>query len=201
MMSQALKELSDYLGEVKGELFDSAEIAHDELTLLASPVTLIELMTFLRDDAQCQFVSFIDICGVDWPARPERFDVVYHLLSPRQNLRIRVKIMTSEDAPVPSLTAVYPGADWFEREAYDLFGILFTGHPDLRRILTDYGFEGHPLRKDFPLTGFVEVRYDDAVKRVVYEPVELREEFRNFDFLSPWEGTDYVLPGDEKAKG
>tara|TARA_R110002020_G_scaffold34066_11_gene103513 strand:- start:5825 stop:6430 length:606 start_codon:yes stop_codon:yes gene_type:complete len=201
MMSQALKELSDYLGEVKGELFDSAEIAHDELTLLASPVTLIELMTFLRDDAQCQFVSFIDICGVDWPARPERFDVVYHLLSPRQNLRIRVKIMTSEDAPVPSLTAVYPGADWFEREAYDLFGILFTGHPDLRRILTDYGFEGHPLRKDFPLTGFVEVRYDDAVKRVVYEPVELRQEFRNFDFLSPWEGTDYVLPGDEKAKG
>ncbi|OCW58693.1 NADH-quinone oxidoreductase subunit C [Hoeflea olei] len=200
-MSQALKDLSDYLGEAKGRLIDRAEIAFGELTLLTQPAKLIELMTFLRDDAQCQFVSFIDICGVDWPGRPERFDVVYHLLSPRQNLRIRVKVMTAEDAPVPSLTAVYPGADWFEREAYDLYGILFTGHPDLRRILTDYGFEGHPLRKDFPLTGFVEVRYDDEVKRVVYEPVELRQEFRNFDFLSPWEGTDYVLPGDEKAKG
>lgn len=200
-MSQALKDLSDYLGEAKGRLIDSAEIAFGELTLITQPAKLIELMTFLRDDAQCQFVSFIDICGVDWPGRPERFDVVYHLLSPRQNLRIRVKVMTGEDAPVPSLTSVYPGADWFEREAYDLYGILFTGHPDLRRILTDYGFEGHPLRKDFPLTGFVEVRYDDEVKRVVYEPVELRQEFRNFDFLSPWEGTDYVLPGDEKAKG
>tara|TARA_R110002020_G_scaffold224505_7_gene434037 strand:- start:3817 stop:4419 length:603 start_codon:yes stop_codon:yes gene_type:complete len=199
-MSQALRELSDYLREAKGRLFDGAEIAHGELTLMTQPAKLIELMTFLRDDAQCQFVSFIDICGVDWPGRPERFDVVYHLLSPRQNLRIRVKLMTTEDAPVPSLTAVYPGADWFEREAYDLFGILFTGHPDLRRILTDYGFEGHPLRKDFPLTGFVEVRYDDEVKRVVYEPVMLRQEFRDFDFLSPWEGTDYVLPGDEKAK-
>ena len=200
-MSQALKDLSDYLVEVKGDLIDRAELAYDELTLTAQPVNLIELMTFLRDDAKCQFVSFIDICGVDWPGRVERFDVVYHLLSPRQNFRIRVKVMTSEDAPVPSLTPVYPGADWFEREAYDLYGILFTGHPDLRRILTDYGFEGHPLRKDFPLTGFVEVRYDDEVKRVVYEPVELRQEFRNFDFLSPWEGTDYVLPGDEKAKG
>ena len=199
-MSQALKDLSDYLVEVKGDLIYRAELAYDELTLTAQPVNLIELMTFLRDDAQCQFVSFIDICGVDWPGRVERFDVVYHLLSPRQNFRIRVKVMTSEDAPVPSLTPVYPGADWFEREAYDLYGILFTGHPDLRRILTDYGFEGHPLRKDFPLTGFVEVRYDDEVKRVVYEPVELRQEFRNFDFLSPWEGTDYVLPGDEKAK-
>ncbi|KGF71292.1 NADH dehydrogenase [Hoeflea sp. BAL378] len=199
-MSQALKELSDYLREAKGRLFDGVEIAHGELTLLTQPAKLIELMTFLRDDAQCQFVSFIDCCGVDWPGRPERFDVVYHLLSPRQNLRIRVKVMTAEDAPVPSLTGVYPGADWFEREAYDLYGILFTGHPDLRRILTDYGFEGHPLRKDFPLTGFVEVRYDDEVKRVVYEPVVLRQEFRDFDFLSPWEGTDYVLPGDEKAK-
>ena len=201
MMSQALKDLSDYLKEIKGEMFDRAEIAYGELTLTAQPARLIELLTFLRDDAQCQFVSFIDCCGVDWPGRAERFDVVYHLLSPRQNLRIRVKVMTGEDAPVPSVTAVYPGADWFEREAYDLYGILFTGHPDLRRILTDYGFEGHPLRKDFPLTGFVEVRYDDEAKRVVYEPVELKQEFRNFDFLSPWEGTDYVLPGDEKAKG
>ncbi|WP_322988030.1 NADH-quinone oxidoreductase subunit C [Hoeflea sp.] len=200
-MSQALQELADYLSETKRDLIDGVEIAFDELTVLAQPANLIDLITFLRDDARCKFVSFIDCCGVDWPGRPERFDVVYHLLSPRQNMRIRLKVMTSEDAPVPSITSVYPGADWFEREAYDLFGILFTGHPDLRRILTDYGFEGHPLRKDFPLTGFVEVRYDDQVKRVVYEPVELKQEFRNFDFLSPWEGTEYVLPGDEKAKG
>jgi NADH-quinone oxidoreductase subunit C len=138
--------------------------------------------------------------GVDYPARARRFDVVYHLLSPRQNQRIAVKIQADEDTVVPSITSVFPGADWYERETYDLYGILFSGHPDLRRILTDYGFEGHPLRKDFPLTGFVEVRYDDEVKRVVYEPVELKQEFRNFDFISPWEGTDYVLPGDEKAK-
>ncbi len=149
---------------------------------------------------QCQFVSIIDISGVDYPARLKRFDVVYHLLSPRQNQRIRVRVQTDEETPVPSVTGVFPGADWFEREIYDLYGMLFTGHPDLRRILTDYGFEGHPLRKDFPLTGFVEVRYDADVQRVVYEPVELKQEFRNFDFLSPWEGTDYVLPGDEKAK-
>jgi NADH-quinone oxidoreductase subunit C len=149
---------------------------------------------------QCQFISFIDAAGVDYPQRRKRFDVVYHLLSPRQNLRIRVKVSADEDTPVPSITSVYPGADWFEREAYDMYGILFSGHPDLRRLLTDYGFEGHPLRKDFPLTGFVEVRYDDEQKRVVYEPVELKQEFRNFDFLSPWEGTDYVLPGDEKSQ-
>ncbi|HET7716200.1 MAG TPA: NADH-quinone oxidoreductase subunit C, partial [Bauldia sp.] len=146
------------------------------------------------------FVNIIDICGVDWPSREKRFDVVYHLLSPRQNARIRLKVMTDEATPVPSLTAVYPGADWFEREAYDFYGIRFTGHPDLRRILTDYGFEGYPLRKDFPLTGFVEVRYDDERKRVVYEPVRLAQQFRDFDFLSPWEGTEYTLPGDEKAK-
>ena len=158
------------------------------------------MLTFLRDDPQCQFISFIDICGADYPQREKRFDVVYHLLSPRQNMRIRVKVETDEDTPVPSVTGVFPGADWFEREAYDLYGILFSGHPDLRRLLTDYGFEGHPLRKDFPLTGFVEVRYDDEAKRVVYEPVELKQEFRIFDFMSPWEGTDYVLPGDEKAK-
>ncbi|MBN9250067.1 MAG: NADH-quinone oxidoreductase subunit C, partial [Mesorhizobium sp.] len=142
----------------------------------------------------------IDVSGADYPARAKRFDVVYHLLSPKQNLRIRVKVEASEDTLVPSITGVYPGADWFERETYDLYGVLFSGHPDLRRLLTDYGFEGHPLRKDFPLTGFVEVRYDDEAKRVIYEPVELKQEFRNFDFLSPWEGTDYVLPGDEKAK-
>jgi NADH-quinone oxidoreductase subunit C len=140
------------------------------------------------------------VCGVDYPDRAQRFDVVYHLLSPSQNLRVRVKIATDEVTPVPSICPVFPGADWFEREAYDLYGILFSGHPDLRRILTDYGFDGHPLRKDFPLTGFVEVRYDEERRRVVYEPVTLAQEFRNFDYLSPWEGTDYVLPGDEKAK-
>ena len=200
-MSQALIDLSDYLTEVKAELIDRAEISYGELTVHTQADKIVELMTFLRDDAQCKFISFIDCCGVDWPGRPDRFDVIYHLLSPQQNFRVRVNLTTGEDTPVPSVTGVFPGADWFEREAYDLYGILFSGHPDLRRLLTDYGFEGHPLRKDFPLTGFVEVRYDDEAKRVVYEPVELRQEFRDFDFLSPWEGTDYVLPGDEKAKG
>ena len=199
-MSAALKDLAAYLRETEGDLFETATVAFDELTLVTSAENIVALLTFLRDDVQCQFVNLTDICGVDWPGRPQRFDVVYHLLSPRQNLRIRVKVATGEGEPVPSATTVYPGADWFEREAYDLYGILFTGHPDLRRILTDYGFEGYPLRKDFPLTGFVEVRYDDEAKRVVYEPVQLKQEFRSFDFLSPWEGTEYVLPGDEKAK-
>jgi NADH-quinone oxidoreductase subunit C len=153
------------------------------------------VIRFLRDDG---FVSIVDICGVDYPERAERFEVVYHLLNPRKNLRIRVKLSTDDTEPVPSITTIFPGADWYEREAYDLYGVLFTGHPDLRRILTDYGFDGHPLRKDFPLTGFVEVRYDEERKRVVYEPVRLAQEFRTFDYLSPWEGTDYVLPGDEK---
>ncbi|KQS93877.1 MULTISPECIES: NADH-quinone oxidoreductase subunit C [unclassified Rhizobium] len=199
-MSEALNDLSTYLRETRGALIADAAVSFGELTLTATADNVIELLTFLRDDARCGFVNFTDICGVDWPKRAERFDVVYHLLSPKQNLRIRVKVATGEDQPVPSACAVYPGADWFEREAYDMYGILFTGHPDLRRILTDYGFEGYPLRKDFPTTGFVEVRYDDEAKRVVYEPVELKQEFRNFDFMSPWEGTDYVLPGDEKAK-
>ncbi|MBK5567317.1 NADH-quinone oxidoreductase subunit C [Ensifer sp. 2YAB10] len=199
-MSEALNELASYLRETRGALISDASLNYGELTLTTTSANLIALLTFLRDDVQCAFVNFVDVCGVDWPQRPDRFDVVYHLLSPRQNLRVRVKVSTGENEPVPSATPVYPGADWFEREAYDMYGILFTGHPDLRRILTDYGFEGHPLRKDFPVTGFVEVRYDDQAKRVVYEPVELKQEFRNFDFLSPWEGTDYVLPGDEKAK-
>ncbi len=198
-MIDTLTELAAYLTDARANLISAADIRYDELTLTATPQTIIELLTFLRDDAKCGFISFIDICGVDWPQREERFDVVYHLLSPRQNTRIRVKIAVAEDVAVPSATSVFLGADWFEREAWDLYGIPFSGHPDMRRILTDYGFEGHPLRKDFPMTGFVEVRYDDAGKRVVYEPVELKQEFRNFDFLSPWEGTDYVLPGDEKA--
>jgi NADH-quinone oxidoreductase subunit C len=176
------------------------EIAYGELTVHAKAADIIKVATYLRDETVCQFTSIIDVTAVDWPAREQRFDVVYHLLSPRLNTRIRVKVMTDESTPVPSLIGVYHGVDWFERETYDLYGVLFTGHPDLRRILTDYGFEGHPLRKDFPLTGYVEVRWDDEQKRVVYEKVALTQEFRTFDFLSPWEGTDYVLPGDEKAK-
>jgi NADH-quinone oxidoreductase subunit C len=172
---------------------------YDELTVHTSPDDIVALTRFLRDDKRMQFISFIDVCGVDYPGNEKRFEVVYHLLSPKQNARIRVKLATDDKTPVPSITGVFPGADWFEREAYDMYGILFTGHPDLRRILTDYGFDGHPLRKDFPLTGYVEVRYDDEAKRVVYEPVELRQEFRDFDYESPWEGADYVLPGDEKA--
>ncbi|MBB3446336.1 MULTISPECIES: NADH-quinone oxidoreductase subunit C [unclassified Rhizobium] len=199
-MSEALTELSSYLSEARGNLIAASQLKYGELTLTTTGDNLIPLLTFLRDDAKCGFVNLTDICGVDWPQRELRFDVVYHILSPKKNLRIRVKVATDEDTPVPSACAVYPGADWFERETWDMYGVLFTGHPDLRRILTDYGFEGHPLRKDFPTTGFVEVRYDDAAKRVVYEPVELKQEFRNFDFLSPWEGTEYVLPGDEKAK-
>ncbi len=199
-MTEALTELSTYIREARSSLVEDAVLVYGELTLVTTGEAVVELLTFLRDDPKCGFVNMIDVCGVDYPARAKRFDVVYHLLSPKQNLRIRVKLATAEDEPVPSIFPVFPGADWFEREAWDMYGILFTGHPDLRRILTDYGFEGHPLRKDFPTTGFVEVRYDDSVKRVVYEPVELRQEFRSFDFLSPWEGTDYVLPGDEKAK-
>ena len=199
-MSEALDELASHLGEACRTLIASSEVKFGELTLTASPENLIALLTFLRDDVQCGFVNLTDICGVDYPTREKRFDVVYHLLSPRQNLRVRIKVETGEFEPVPSACPVFPGADWFEREAWDMYGLMFTGHPDLRRILTDYGFEGHPMRKDFPTTGFVEVRYDDEAKRVIYEPVELKQEFRNFDFLSPWEGTDYVLPGDEKAK-
>ncbi len=175
-------------------------VAHGELTIATTAGDLIKVMGFLRDDERCQFVSFIDVTAVDWPSREQRFDLVYHLLSPRKNCRIRVKLEVGEGTPVPSIIDVFPGANWFERETYDLYGVPFTGHPDMRRLLTDYGFEGHPLRKDFPLTGFVEVRYDDEEKRVVYEPVRLAQEFRNFDFLSPWEGPDYPLPGDEKAK-
>ena len=176
------------------------EIARGELTVHAAAADIVKVVTFLRDATPCQFKCIIDVTAVDWPQRDKRFDVVYHFLSPMLNQRVRVKVQTDEVTPVPSIIGVFRGADWFERETYDLYGVLFTGHPDMRRILTDYGFEGHPLRKDFPLTGFVEVRYDDEEKRVVYEPVKLNQEFRTFDFLSPWEGTDYVLPGDEKAK-
>ncbi|MGU3398481.1 NADH-quinone oxidoreductase subunit C [Brucellaceae bacterium D45D] len=200
MSEEALGELSGYIRERLGDAIEQANLAYGELTLSVPVGSILNVLTFLRDDVQCQFVNLTDISGVDYPQRVERFDVVYQLMSPRQNLRIRVKLKADEDTLVPSAVNVFMGAEWYEREIYDMYGVLFSGHPDLRRILTDYGFEGHPLRKDFPMTGFVEVRYSDELKRVVYEPVQLRQEFRNFDFLSPWEGTDYVLPGDEKAK-
>ncbi len=199
-MDETLRDLGESIAAARGDAVGEWHIAFGELTLTVSATALVGLMRFLRDEPSLAFVNLTDVCGVDWPQREKRFDVVYHLLSPTQNVRIRIKVTTDEDTPVPSITSMFPGADWFEREAYDLYGILFTGHPDLRRILTDYGFEGHPLRKDFPLTGFVEVRYDDERKRVVYEPVRLAQQFRDFDFLSPWEGTEYALPGDEKAK-
>ena len=192
-----LSELGTY---ISGKLNVTNEISFGELTLHAEAANIVDVLTFLRDDAECKFVCFIDICGADYPVREMRFDVVYHLLSPYKNTRIRVKVQADEETQVPSAISVFPAANWYERETFDLYGILFSGHPDLRRILTDYGFSGHPLRKDFPVTGHVEVRYDDEAKRVVYEPVKLVQEMRQFDYLSPWEGTEYVLPGDEKAK-
>jgi NADH-quinone oxidoreductase subunit C len=200
MDSSDLKQLGDALAEALPAAVLGASVAYDELTLEVAPTRLVEVVTHLRDDPACGFVCFIDLTAVDYPEREKRFDVVTHLLSPKHNRRIRIKVATDETTPVASLTSVFPAANWFEREAYDLFGVLFSGHPDLRRLLTDYGFDGHPLRKDFPMTGFVEVRYDDEQKRVVTEPVQLPQEYRSFDFLSPWEGVDYVLPGDEKAK-
>ena len=188
--------------EMVGALGVEAQVAFGELTLVAPRDRIVEVMTALRD--QFGFQQLLDLCGVDYPDRKERFEVVYHLLSLTRNARLRVKVSTDETQPVPSIIAVYPAANWFEREAYDMYGMLFSGHPDLRRLLTDYGFEGHPLRKDFPMTGYVEVRYDEEQRRVVYEPVKLTQEFRTFDFLSPWEGAEYpapVLPGDEKAGG
>ena len=200
-MDETLKDLALHIsGALPGAVIGSS-VAFGELTLAVEPAQIVKVTTFLRDDPVCLFRCIIDVCGVDYPARPKRFDVVYHLLSLKQNVRIRLKVETDEFTPVPSICPVFPGANWFEREAYDMYGILFTGHPELRRLLTDYGFDGHPLRKDFPTSGFVEVRYDDELKRVIYEPVRLPQEFRNFDFLSPWEGVDYVLPGDEKASG
>ena len=195
----ALEDLASHIeARVPGAVLERT-IALGELTLVVAPADIVRTLEALRDDASCLFEVLIDICGVDYPEREKRFDVVYHLLSPRRNQRIRIKCEIDEDTAVPSAVEVFPAANWFEREAYDMYGILFSGHPDLRRLLTDYGFQGHPLRKDFPLTGYVEVRYDDAQKRVVYEPVKLTQEFRSFDFESPWEGVEYILPGDEKA--
>jgi NADH-quinone oxidoreductase subunit C len=200
-MDEALEELGNYVGGRIAGALQAKTIAYGELTLTVARSQVLSILKLLRDDARCRFEVLIDLCGVDYPGRENRFDVVYHLLSPRTNQRIRVKLETNETDAVPSAVGVFSVADWFEREAYDMYGILFSGHPDLRRMLTDYGFQGHPLRKDFPLTGYVEVHYDDNQKRVVYEPVKLTQEFRNFDFESPWEGVNYKLPGDEKAGG
>jgi NADH-quinone oxidoreductase subunit C len=199
-MDEALHQHAETVADaLKGSLLAHA-VAHGELTITVPSGDIVAVVKLLRDDERCRYVSIIDVTAVDWPSRERRFDVVYHFLSPSHNRRIRVKVEVGETASVPSIIEVFPGADWFEREVYDLYGVPFTGHPDMRRLLTDYGFEGHPLRKDFPLTGFVEVRWDEEQKRVVYDPVRLAQEFRNFDFLSPWEGPDYLLPGDEKAK-
>ena len=199
-MSEPLNKLVAHITAKLGDAVVGTKIEFGELTVDVNSTAIVTVLTFLRDDPECGFVCFIDICGADYPEREKRFDVVYHLLAPYRNQRIRVKVQADEDTQVPSAIPVFPAANWFERETFDLYGVLFADHPDLRRILTDYGFSGHPLRKDFPLTGHVEVRYDDLQKRVVYEPVKLVQEFRKFDYQSPWEGTDYVLPGDEKAK-
>jgi len=200
-LDEALTELGEYVSLKLADSIVDLASAFGELTLTIKRQDLLDVIRFLHDDSHLHFISLIDICGVDYPGRLNRFEVVYHLLSPKRNARIRVKLTTDEATPIASITEIFPGANWHEREAYDFFGILFSGHPDLRRILTDYGFDGHPLRKDFPTTGYIEVRYDEMRKRVVYEPVKLAQEFRSFDYLSPWEGTDYVLPGDEKANG
>jgi len=199
-MKSIMEDLKDHILSQLGDAVNSAVIVNDELTIHARRAEIVKIITFLRDDPICKFQSLIDICGVDYPSRERRFDVVYHLLSMAHNSRIRVKITTDEDVPVHSIASVFPNADWYEREAFDMYGVAFDNHPDLRRILTDYGFEGHPLRKDFPLSGFVEVRYDEERKSVIYEPVNLPQEYRSFDFMSPWEGAKYVLPGDEKSE-
>jgi NADH-quinone oxidoreductase subunit C len=197
---EALAELGEYVRARLGDDVSDTAIAKGELMVTVKAASIGRALTFLRDDSQCLFSVLCDVCGVDYPERALRFEVVYNLLSMRHNTRIRVKIQTDEDTPVPSVTRVFPSANWYEREAWDLYGVMFSDHPDLRRLLTDYGFDGHPMRKDFPLTGFVQVRYDEDKKRVVNEPVRLGQEFRRFDFMSPWEGAQYILPGDEKAK-
>lgn len=199
-MSEALQELAAIIEMKQPEALVSSTITHGELTLVANLANLEALVECLRDDASCRFTSLVDITAVDYPERAQRFDMVYHFLSMYRNQRIRVKVAVRDDQMVPSIHELHPSANWFEREVFDMFGILFSGHPDLRRILTDYGFRGYPLRKDFPTTGYTEVRYDEALKRVVYEPVNLVQEYRQFDFMSPWEGADYILPGDDKAR-
>lgn len=198
-MTEQLTMVGDHIAQAFPQDVTRTQIAHGELAIEARRDAVTRVLAFLRDDPKCLFKILIDVCGVDYPEREERFDVVYNLLSVKNNQRIRLKVRASEETPVPSATSIFSSASWFERETWDLYGVYFADHPDLRRILTDYGFEGHPLRKDFPLTGYVEVRYDEEQKRVVYEPVKLKQEFRSFDFMSPWEGMSHILPGDEKA--
>ncbi|MFK7941337.1 MAG: NADH-quinone oxidoreductase subunit C [Paracoccaceae bacterium] len=199
-MDEALHELGEMIALAQPEAVLGHDVAHGELTIQASVSGLRGLVTHLRDNAACAFTTMIDITAVDYPARDDRFDIVYHFLSMPQNQRVRVRLAVGEDEVVPSITDLHPSANWFEREVFDMYGVMFSGHPDLRRILTDYGFRGHPLRKDFPTTGYTEVRYDETQKRVVYEPVSLVQDYRQFDFMSPWEGAEYILPGDEKKE-
>ncbi len=198
-MSEALEELGGYIALKHPDAVADTSVAFGELTVTVAASSLPDFIRFLKADETCRFSTLIDITAVDYPQRRSRFDVVYHFLSMYRNQRIRIKTAIREDEMVPSIVEVHPSANWFEREVFDMFGILFSGHPDLRRILTDYGFRGHPLRKDFPTTGYVEVRYDEEAKRVVYEPVSLVQDYRQFDFMSPWEGAQYILPGDEKG--
>ena len=197
----ALNELSALIEARLPDAFVSAKLEFGELTVTIAVDKIPEVVKFLRDDGGCQFTTLVDVTGVDWPGRERRFDLVYHFLSMRQNIRVRLKAEVREDEIAPSIHGLHAAAEWFEREVYDMYGIMFSGHPDLRRLLTDYGFKGHPLRKDFPTTGYVEVRYDEEQKRVVYEPVTLLQDYRQFDFMSPWEGAEYILPGDDKAEG
>ena len=199
-MSEALNELAELIRAKQDDAVLSATVSGGELTVCVSPASIVGFCEFLKSDRECQFSTLIDITAVDYPERERRFDVVYHFLSMYRNHRIRVKLALREDEILPSITSVHPSANWFEREVFDMYGLMFSGHPDLRRILTDYGFRGHPLRKDFPTTGYTEVRYDEREKRVVYEPVSLVQEYRQFDFMSPWEGAEYILPGDDKEE-
>jgi len=200
-MAEALAELGGLISQRQEDAIIDARVERGELVATVGTANIAAFVKFLKTDTSCQFTSLVDITAVDYPERERRFEVVYHFLSMTQNQRIRVKVAVREDEIVPSITEIHPSANWFEREVFDMYGIMFSGHPDLRRILTDYGFRGHPLRKDFPTTGYVEVRYDEVEKRVIYEPVELVQEYRQFDFMSPWEGADYILPGDEKTEG
>jgi len=200
-MSDALNELGEHIAAKRTDCVLSWDVSFGELNVDVAPSNLVGFVEFLKADPTCQFTTLVDITGVDHPDRAKRFDVIYHFLSMQMNQRIRLRVSIREEDMVPSIIGIHPSANWFERETFDMFGVLFTGHPDLRRILTDYGFRGYPLRKDFPTTGYIEVRYDEAEKRVVYEPVDLVQEYRQFDFMSPWEGAQYILPGDEKSDG
>lgn len=198
-MSEVLNDLGAMIAERNTEAVRGFAVERGELTVRVSVPHLVSVTEFLKKNSACNFSTLIDITAIDYPAREKRFDLVYHYLSMRQNQRIRIKCAIREDQIAPSITGLHPGANWFEREVFDMYGIMFSGHPDLRRLLTDYGFQGYPLRKDFPTTGYVELRYDELAKRVVYEPVKLVQDYRQFDFMSPWEGAEYILPGDDKG--